>query len=152
MPTRKVSSSVEGFGISFIEAASYGISSIGGKDGGSSDAIYHNKTGLICDGTDLNDIYNSVTTILENEKFIKFGKEEKIYPYNELVMDNFTIQRVIYNYMYKPSEIENVIGEYLSREEIEAGSLEETEILKYFKKWVSGKVVSTKPKYPVVDW
>ena len=46
-------------------------------------------------------------------------------------MDNFTIQRVIYNYMYKQSEIENVIGEYLSREEIEAGSLEETEILKY---------------------
>ena len=84
--------------------------------------------------------------------FFEFGKEEKIYPYNELVMDNFTIQRVIYNYMYKPSEIENVIGEYLSREEIEAGSLEETQILKYFKKWVSVKVVSTKHKYPVVEW
>ena len=79
MPTRKVNSSVEGFGISFIEAASYGISSIGGKDGGSSDAIYHNKTGLICDGNDLNSIYDSVITILQNENFIKFGREAKIF-------------------------------------------------------------------------
>ena len=84
--------------------------------------------------------------------FFELGKEEKIYPYNELIMDNFTIQRVIYNYMYTPSDIENAIGEYLSKEEIESGSLEETEILKYFKKWVSGKVVSTGPKYPVVNW
>ena len=35
MPTRKVNNSVEGFGISFIEAASYGVASIGGEEGGS---------------------------------------------------------------------------------------------------------------------
>ena len=50
MPSRIEKKSVEGFGISFIEAASYGVASIGGKDGGASDAISHNKTGLICDG------------------------------------------------------------------------------------------------------
>ena len=54
MPSRIEKKSVEGFGISFMEAASYGVGSIGGKDGGSSDAIIHNKTGLICDGSDLN--------------------------------------------------------------------------------------------------
>ena len=77
MPTRIEKKSVEGFGISFMEAASYGVASIGGKDGGASDAIAHNKTGLICDGQDLNSIYDSVTDLFENEKFIKYGKEAK---------------------------------------------------------------------------
>ena len=44
MPSIIHNKSVEGFGISFIEAAQYGVPSIGGKDGGASDAIVHNKT------------------------------------------------------------------------------------------------------------
>ena len=39
MPSIIYKKSVEGFGIAFIEAAQYGIPSIGGKDGGASDAI-----------------------------------------------------------------------------------------------------------------
>ena len=39
MPSIIEKKSVEGFGIAFIEAASYGVGSIGGKDGGASDAI-----------------------------------------------------------------------------------------------------------------
>ena len=84
MPSRIEKKSVEGFGISFMEAASYGVGSIGGKDGGSSDAIIHNKTGLICDGSDLNSIYKSVIQFFEKENNINFGKEasnfsEKFY-------------------------------------------------------------------------
>ena len=84
MPSRIEKKSVEGFGISFIEAASYGVGSIGGKDGGASDAIDHNKTGLICDGNDLNSIYDSVVNFFENENFVKYGKNalefsEKFY-------------------------------------------------------------------------
>ncbi len=74
MPSRIEKKSVEGFGISFIESASYGVGSIGGKDGGASDAINHNKTGLICDGNDLNSIYDSVINFFENENFVKYGK------------------------------------------------------------------------------
>tara|TARA_B100000029_G_scaffold427751_1_gene437293 strand:+ start:538 stop:1635 length:1098 start_codon:yes stop_codon:yes gene_type:complete len=74
MPSRIEKKSVEGFGISFIEAASYGIASIGGKDGGASDAIHHNKTGLICDGNDLSSIYNSILLFFDNNNFNKFGK------------------------------------------------------------------------------
>ena len=77
MPSRIEKKSVEGFGISFIEAASYGVASIGGKDGGASDAISHNKTGLICDGEDLNSIYDSVVNFFKNEKFIEYGKDAK---------------------------------------------------------------------------
>ena len=77
MPSRIEKKSVEGFGISFIEAASYGVASIGGKDGGASDAISNNETGLICDGKDLNSIYDSVIDFFQNEKFIEYGKNAK---------------------------------------------------------------------------
>ncbi len=84
--------------------------------------------------------------------FFGFGTEDKVYEYNELVMDNFTIQRVIYNYKYTPSDMEAFIGKHMSREEIESSAMEETEILKYFKKWVSKKSVSREPKYPSWNW
>ena len=71
MPTIIDKNSIEGFGISFIEAASYGVASIGGKDGGSSDAISHSNTGLICDGNDLNSIYESILNFF-NIKHICF--------------------------------------------------------------------------------
>ena len=77
MPSRIEGKSIEGFGISFIEAASYGVGSIGGKDGGESDAISHNKTGLICDGNDLNSIYDSVMNFFQNENYLKYGKAAK---------------------------------------------------------------------------
>ena len=47
MPSIIYKKSVEGFGIAYVEAAQYGVPSIGGKDGGASDAIIHEKTGLI---------------------------------------------------------------------------------------------------------
>jgi phosphatidyl-myo-inositol dimannoside synthase len=77
MPSRIEKKSVEGFGISFIEAASYGVASIGGKDGGSSDAIKHKITGLICDGNDLSSIYDSVNSFFKNDNYIKYGKNAK---------------------------------------------------------------------------
>jgi len=77
MPSRIEKKSVEGFGISFIEAASCGIGSIGGKDGGASDAIIHKKTGLICDGNDLNSINDSILDFFQKENYIKYGKNAK---------------------------------------------------------------------------
>ena len=56
MPSVIHKTSVEGFGISYVEAAQYGLPSLGGKDGGAKDAIEHNKTGLICDGNNLDEI------------------------------------------------------------------------------------------------
>ena len=93
MPSRIEKNSVEGFGISFIEAASYGVGSIGGKDGGAPDAIAHNQTGLICDGSDLNSIYQSVIDFFENKKFIEFGKNAKKFS------ENFLWNKVVKNYL-----------------------------------------------------
>tara|TARA_B100000886_G_scaffold13211_1_gene8566 strand:+ start:537 stop:1622 length:1086 start_codon:yes stop_codon:yes gene_type:complete len=77
MPSIIYRSSVEGFGISFIEAAQYGIPSIGGKDGGASDAIEHDKSGLICDGNSLDEIYSSICSMFKNNKHLEYGKNAK---------------------------------------------------------------------------
>jgi phosphatidyl-myo-inositol dimannoside synthase len=77
MPSVIHKTSVEGFGIVYIEAAQYGVPSIGGKDGGASDAINHNKTGLICDGNNLDEVYSSLSSMLENKKYLEFGKNAK---------------------------------------------------------------------------
>ena len=77
MPSIIYKKSVEGFGIAFIEAAQYGIPSLGGIDGGAADAIDHRKTGLICDGNDLDAIYSSINSMLENKKYLEYGKAAK---------------------------------------------------------------------------
>ena len=82
MPSIIHNSSVEGFGIAFIEAAQYGIPSIGGKDGGASDAIIHEKTGLICDGNSLDDIYSHIDLIFKNNKHLEYGKAAKLNSQN----------------------------------------------------------------------
>jgi phosphatidylinositol alpha-1,6-mannosyltransferase len=77
MPSIINKSSVEGFGIAYIEAAQYGVPSLGGKDGGASDAIENEKTGLICDGNDLEAIYSSIDLMLKNNRYIEYGKSAK---------------------------------------------------------------------------
>ncbi len=77
MPSIIYKKSVEGFGIAYVEAAQYGVPSIGGKDGGASDAIIHEKTGLICDGNKLEDIYSSIDNLFRDNKYKEYGKEAK---------------------------------------------------------------------------
>ena len=77
MPSIIYKKSVEGFGIAYVEAAQYGIPSIGGKDGGAADAIIHDKTGIIVDGNNLDDIYSGIVDLLSENKFIEFGKAAK---------------------------------------------------------------------------
>ncbi len=92
MPSIIYKKSVEGFGIAYVEAAQYGVPSIGGKDGGASDAIIHEKTGLICDGNKLEDIYSSIDNLFKNNKYLEYGKEAKINA------ENFLWDRIIENY------------------------------------------------------
>ena len=79
MPSIVYKKSVEGFGIAFVEAAQYGISSIGGKDGGASDAIEDGKSGKICDGNNLDEIYSSINQLLTNNSYLEFGKYAKSF-------------------------------------------------------------------------
>ena len=92
MPSIKYKTSVEGFGIAYVEAAQFSVPSLGGKDGGAADAVQHDKTGLICDGNNLDEIYSSLNLMLENKKFIEFGKNAK------LSSDKFLWSNIIENY------------------------------------------------------
>ena len=73
MPSVVYKKSVEGFGITYIEAASYGKPSIGGVYGGEGDAIKSGKTGYLCNGNDLSAIYENLLKILTNKKYKELG-------------------------------------------------------------------------------
>ena len=73
MPSIVHKKSVEGFGITYIEAACYGKPSIGGVHGGEADAIKEGKTGYLCDGNDLNSIYETMLKTFENEHYKELG-------------------------------------------------------------------------------
>ncbi len=93
MPSIVFKKSVEGFGISFMEAASYGVGSIGGKDGGANDAIQNEKTGLICNGEDINSIYENIIKFFQNDNYKKYG-------FNALKFsENFMWNKVVKKYL-----------------------------------------------------
>ena len=77
MPSVVYKKSVEGFGISFIEAGSYGKASIGGVDGGEADAIINEKTGYLCNGDDLNAIYETILKFFKNDNYKILGLQAK---------------------------------------------------------------------------
>lgn len=64
MPNRREPGSVEGFGIVFVEAGAFGVPSIAGADGGTSDAVLHEQTGLVVDGDDPNAVQSAISRLL----------------------------------------------------------------------------------------
>ena len=89
MPSVVYKKSVEGFGITFIEAASYGKPSIAGKFGGEADAVLEGKTGYLCDGNDLNNLYETLLKVLDNDHYKKLGANalafSKNFSWNKIV-------------------------------------------------------------------
>ncbi|MDC0954209.1 glycosyltransferase family 4 protein [Pelagibacteraceae bacterium] len=79
MPSIEDKASVEGFGISFLEASCFKTPSIGGLVGGAADIIKNNQTGLLCDGTDHDAIYNCLQQMLKNDKHLEMGQAAKEY-------------------------------------------------------------------------
>ena len=75
MPSIEDGSSVEGFGISFLEASMFKTACIGGVVGGAADIIKEGKTGFLCDGTNHDKIYQALTKMLKNKRYIKMGTE-----------------------------------------------------------------------------
>ena len=89
MPSVVYKKSVEGFGITYIEAASYGKPSIGGIYGGEGDAIKSGQTGYLCNGNDLNALYDTLLKMLENDHHKELGasalKFSKDFNWNKIV-------------------------------------------------------------------
>ena len=89
MPSVISKKSVEGCGISYIEAASYGKPSIGGIYGGESDAIMNEQTGYLCNGNDLSALYETLLKLLRNNHHKELGNNalefSKNFNWNKIV-------------------------------------------------------------------
>ena len=84
MPTLDESfkSSIEGFGIVYLEAAYYGVPSIASDVGGTPEAVINNQTGIII--SDISELYNVLRNLLANkEKLDALGKKAKLRVENE---------------------------------------------------------------------
>jgi phosphatidylinositol alpha-1,6-mannosyltransferase len=64
MPNREIDGDIEGFGMVFLEAGAAGKPVIGGRSGGTDDAIVHEVTGLRVDGTNIEAIATAVVSLL----------------------------------------------------------------------------------------
>lgn len=84
MPSIQDGASVEGFGISFLEASMFKTACIGGKIGGASDIIKHGVTGFLCDGEDRADIYDALVEMMKKELYKKMGVAAQTYSKNFL--------------------------------------------------------------------
>ncbi len=89
MPSVVFKKSVEGFGIAYIEAASYGKPSIGGIYGGEGDAIQSGVTGYLCNGNDLNALYDTLLKILSDDHYKELGQNalefSKIFKWDKII-------------------------------------------------------------------
>ena len=68
MPSRSrlMGLEVEGLGIVYLEASSCGLPVLAGNSGGAPDAVVHNETGLVVNGTDAQDIAAAAIELLVN--------------------------------------------------------------------------------------
>jgi len=68
MPSRSrlMGLEVEGLGIVYLEASSCGLPVLAGNSGGAPDAVVHNETGLVVNGTDAQDIAAAAVELLVN--------------------------------------------------------------------------------------
>ena len=88
MPVRREGRSVEGFGISYIEAGWYGVPSLGGKGSGAEDAVIDGRTGFLCDGESAEDVASKLKALLDNASLRRdFGLAAKKRVCDELLWD-----------------------------------------------------------------
>ena len=68
MPSYQINGSVEGFGISYIEAAQYGVPAIAGNSDGSVSAVIDGETGWCVDPRDSNQLRDALTTAINSQE------------------------------------------------------------------------------------
>lgn len=67
LPVRPAGDDMEGFGLVFLEAGYHGTPSITGNSGGAAEAVEDEKTGLHCEGTDIESVAGALKRILDDD-------------------------------------------------------------------------------------
>jgi len=79
MPARDIQGDVEGFGIVYLEANSFGLPVVAGESGGIHEAVIDGQTGLLVDPVDEDDIYQKIIKLLSNpELYQKLSENGRI--------------------------------------------------------------------------
>ncbi len=95
MPSYKVNNSIEGFGISYVEAAAYGVPSIAGIEGGVKDAVIDAKTGWCVDPLDKLALTDTLKSAINNKKLReKYGNNAQ-----KKFLDYFLGEKVFRKFM-----------------------------------------------------
>jgi phosphatidylinositol alpha-1,6-mannosyltransferase len=91
MPNRQIGADIEGFGMVFLEASAAGKPVIGGKSGGTDDAILDGVTGLRINGDNVDQITNAVLALLSDpQKASALGANGRRW-----VQETFTWESVV---------------------------------------------------------
>jgi phosphatidylinositol alpha-1,6-mannosyltransferase len=67
LPNRIEQTDVEGFGIVFLEAAASGKPAIGGTTGGVPEAVANDVSGLLVNGTDVEELASTIARLMDDE-------------------------------------------------------------------------------------
>jgi phosphatidylinositol alpha-1,6-mannosyltransferase len=93
MPNRQIGSDIEGFGIVYLEAGAAGKPVVGGKSGGTDDAIVDGVTGLRVDGNSHIEIANAVIDLLSTpDKAKAMGMRGRQRVVNEFAWDTVVVR------------------------------------------------------------
>ncbi|MFH1509067.1 MAG: glycosyltransferase family 4 protein [bacterium] len=85
LASRPIKDDVEGFGMVYVEANIYGKAVIGGRGGGTADAILDGKTGILVDPENEAEIADKIIEILQNDELRnKLALNGKLRAENEL--------------------------------------------------------------------
>ena len=88
MPNRQIGGDIEGFGMVYLEAGAAGKPVIGGKNGGTDDAIVDGVTGLRVDGNSRSEIADAVIDLLSTpDKAKAMGMRGRQRVANEFTWD-----------------------------------------------------------------
>ena len=80
MPTFLEGNSIEGFGISNVEAAAYGLPCIVSTSGGTPESIIQNQTGFIVKEKNVDDLYKAMKDLITNKtQYERFSSESLIF-------------------------------------------------------------------------
>ena len=95
MPTFQDNNSIEGFGLSYIEAAKYGVPSIAGNTGGASEAVINNKTGWCVDACNKENLINTIIESINNSNKRKDYGSSAFKRFQEELNSNIVTNQLI---------------------------------------------------------